>query len=215
MVDLEHLRRHYASLSDEALEEIDPGELVEEARALLEEEIAQRNLTVNRDGDGFETEESEDPGPQVAMGSMSDGEKPDWVEDGAEVFSQMDRGGQEPAEAVLDARAALEEAGIPCYLDIRETPEQTRVDPASREWRLIVPCDRNLYAISVLDRDVFNDEFEGTWRAHLEVLSDEELQEMTPDQAFCGLFDRVERVKRVYQEEVDRRAQGQRGASGA
>jgi hypothetical protein len=58
----------------------------------------------------------------------------------------------------------------------------------------------------VLDRDLYNKEFEETWKTHLEMLNDEELREMKPEVVFCGLFDRVERVKRAYEEELDRRA---------
>ena len=37
------------------------------------------------------------------------------------------------------------------------------------------------------------------------MLSDEEVLEMKPEVAFCGLFDRVERVNRAYDEELARR----------
>jgi hypothetical protein len=48
-------------------------------------------------------------------------------------------------------------------------------------------------------------EFEADWKSHLETLSDEDLRAMNPEAAFCGLFDRVERVNRVYDEEIARR----------
>ena len=41
-LSIENLRRHYASLSDEALREIDRSELVEAARACYDHELAQR-----------------------------------------------------------------------------------------------------------------------------------------------------------------------------
>jgi hypothetical protein len=59
--------------------------------------------------------------------------------------------------------------------------------------------------MSILDRDFFNQEFEEERKTHLEMLSDDELREMKPDVAFCGLFDRVERVTRAYDEEIARR----------
>jgi hypothetical protein len=37
------------------------------------------------------------------------------------------------------------------------------------------------------------------------MLSDEELRGMDPKVAFCGLFDRVERVTRAFDEEIARR----------
>ena len=43
------------------------------------------------------------------------------------------------------------------------------------------------------------------WKTHLEALSDDDLRAMSPQFAFCGLFDRIERVNRVYDEEVARR----------
>src|SRR5579885_3620819 len=45
-IDLDYLRRHYADLSDEALMEVDPSELVAEARRCYEEELARRRGTV-------------------------------------------------------------------------------------------------------------------------------------------------------------------------
>jgi ABC-type Fe3+-hydroxamate transport system substrate-binding protein len=68
-----------------------------------------------------------------------------------------------------------------------------------------VPGNLNLRATSVLERDIFNQEFEGTWQAHLETLSDAELRQMNPEVVFCGLFDKVERVNRVYEDELARR----------
>ena len=59
--------------------------------------------------------------------------------------------------------------------------------------------------ISVLERESFNSEFEAGWKTHLEALSDEELRAMNPKVAFCGLFDRIARVNRVYDEEIARR----------
>ena len=55
------------------------------------------------------------------------------------------------------------------------------------------------------DRDILNEEFEAEWKTLLETLSDEDLRGMKPEIAFCGLFDRVERVTRAYEEEMARR----------
>ena len=68
-----------------------------------------------------------------------------------------------------------------------------------------MPGNLNLRATSVLDRDIFNQEFEATWRTHLETLSDAELRKMSPQVVFCGLFDRVERVTNAYADELVRR----------
>ena len=69
----------------------------------------------------------------------------------------------------------------------------------------MVPGNLNQRATSILERDIFNAEFEAEWKTHLEMLSDEEVYAMDPKAAFCGLFDRVERVTRVFDEEIARR----------
>ena len=109
-----------------------------------------------------------------------DSDHPDWLEDAAEVYSRVaGPGNAQEAEDVPDARDALEAAGIPCYLDLTEHPEETVISPPSRLWRILVPGNLNLRATSVLDRDIFNQEFEATWRTHLETLSDAELRQMS------------------------------------
>jgi len=72
-------------------------------------------------------------------------------------------------------------------------------------WRLVVPSRFNIEAYSILERDLFNDEAEQTWKTHLEMLSDEELRDVSPRDAFCGLFDKIERVTRAYDHELERR----------
>ena len=134
-----------------------------------------------------------------------DGHKPGWLQDAAEVFSRYDRPGSLPADDLVDARDALEAAGIPCYLDLFEIPKVKSSPPPTHLWRLMVPGNLNQRATSVLERDVFNPEFEAEWKAHLETLSDEDLRGMKPEIAFCGLFDRVERVTRAYAQEIARR----------
>jgi hypothetical protein len=59
--------------------------------------------------------------------------------------------------------------------------------------------------MSVLDRDIFNADFEAELKTHMEMLSDEELRVMEPRYAFCGLYDRLERIGRAYDEELARR----------
>jgi hypothetical protein len=111
-----------------------------------------------------------------------------------------------PASDVVDARDALEAAGISCYLDLFEIQEEMSVfQKPTHRWRLMVPGNLSLNATSVLERDIFNSDFEAEWKTHLETLSDDELRAMTPRSAFCGLFDRVERVTRAYDAEIARR----------
>ena len=197
-VDLEYLRRHYASLSDEELLALDRSELVETAQKCYDEEVVRRKpngltkpLVQTADLEshlpGFENE-------------------PEWLADAGEVFSQYEAAGVTTAPEIANARDALEAAGIPCYLDLSDPPEEKPpAQKTPRLWRLMVPGNLNQRATSILERDIFNAEFEAEWKTHLEMLSDEELREMDPKIAFCGLFDRVERVTRAFDKEIARR----------
>lgn len=191
-VDIEYLRRHYATLSDEALLAIERTELVPEARDCYDAEVRGRDLGEPR---------------EHARGGRIDAEvDADWLEDAIEVFSRVDHGGGDPAPDVDNARQVLEDAGIPSRVEfapVQQEPADSR-RPA-HQWRVLVPGHLNLHAMSVLDRDLFNADFEAEWRTHLEMLSDEELRAMDPRDTFCGLFDRIERITRAYREEVERR----------
>jgi len=180
--DPEYLRQHYASMSDEALLAIDREELVETAQKCYDDELQRREQPAH-----------------------SPEEKPDWIDAGSEVFARADLPGTVPAPDIANARDALEAAGIPCYLDLSEIPEEEAAPKPTHLWRLMVPGNLNLHAASVLERDVFNADLEAEWRNHLETLSPEELLAMNPEMVFCGLFDRIERVTRAYDEEVARR----------
>ncbi len=197
-VDLEYLLRHYASLSDEALLELDRSELVETARKCYDEELARRK-PVGLTKPSVQTTDLESHLPDYTN-------KPEWLDEASEVFSQYEAAGVTTAPEIANARDALEAAGIPCYLDLADPPEEKPLaQKPPRLWRLMVPGDLNQRATSILERDIFNAEFEAEWKTHLEMLSDEELRGMDPHVAFCGLFDRVERVTRAFDEEIARR----------
>jgi hypothetical protein len=193
-VDLEYLRHHYASLSDSALREINRAELVKEAQKIYDEELGRRDPIAPR--------VIEPPKPSLPR--SREGEKPDWLDDAAEIFSHGNYAGSTPAPDVAEAGAILEAVGIPSYGELIEDPPEPS-SPARKRWRVMVPGNLNLYAASILERDMFNAGFEDEWKKHLTTLSDEELAAITPEAAFCGLFDRVERVKRAYTEEFARR----------
>jgi hypothetical protein len=53
--------------------------------------------------------------------------------------------------------------------------------------------------------EIFNAEIEAEWRNHFAVLADEDLFKVNKEILFGGLVDRVERVRRAYDEEVARR----------
>jgi len=197
-VDLEYLRRHYASLSDEALLALDRSELVETAQKCYDGEVVRRK-PIGGTKSLVQTADLESHVPGFEN-------KPEWQDEASEVFSQYEAAGAATGPEIANARDALEAAGIPCYLDLSDPPEEkppTRKPP--RVWRLMVPGALNQRATSILERDIFNAEFEAEWKTHLEMLSDEELRGMDPKVAFCGLFDRVERVTRAFDEEIARR----------
>jgi hypothetical protein len=183
--DPEYLRQHFASLSDEALQAIDRADLVETAQKFYDDELQRRE--------------------QPSYAREEKPEKPDWIEDASEVFARADFPGTAPAPDITSARDALEAAGIPCYLELSEIPEEEAAPKPTHLWRLMVPGHLNLHATSVLERDVFNADLEAEWRTHLETLSPEELLAMDPQVVFCGLFDRIERVTKAYDDEIARR----------
>jgi hypothetical protein len=204
-VDPGYLRKHYASLSDDALLDIDRDELVDVARECLDAELRERHL----EGQVSVAEEAEPREVDEELAEETSGEgEPDWFEEGAEVYSSAIRPGVTSVPQAHHARRALEAAGIPCYLDVYEE-EPEPVEPVERgplrRWRLSVPGHLNMMATGVLQRDIFNDEFEAGWRTHLEVLSDEEVRAMDPKVVFCGIYDQIERATKAYREELVRR----------
>lgn len=198
--DPEFLRKHYGSLSDEALLDLDRADLVETAQHCYDDELQRRGLV------------SVGPPPQPAdrpVAKESEGhfgeDQPDWLDDSTEVVSWEISAGQSrvPGE---DAREALGDAGIPCYLEMSELEDEPSRGPKPTHWlRLVVPSKLHLQARSTLERDIHNQGLEDTWRAHLESLSDQELRTVDPEVTFCGLFDQIERITRAHREELVRR----------
>jgi elongation factor P hydroxylase len=187
-IDLEYLRRQYSLLSDEALLAVKRADLVELARKCYDDELDRRKIQ--------------------AEGELSDaGDEPLWLSEAAQVYSRIDHSGTLHAKDVADVSSVLEAAGIPCYAQFGELPpDEPNSSPSpTHQWRIMVPGNLNLQATSVLERDIYNQEFEADWKAHLEELSDEEVLLLTPETVFCGLFDRIERVTKAYAEEIARR----------
>ncbi len=196
--DTVYLRRHYASLSDEALLDVDQTDLVEDAREIYDEELAQRGLTLR------ETLGDDDPGNEASPTGRAGDRKPDWLGDAA-VAARFSAGpGQNATDGALEARDALEEAGIPCYLSTIWIDPPPVAAP-KEELRLMVPGNLNFEAESVLDKEIFNPEAEAMCKTHFETLSDEELRAVDLELFFAGRKDWIERVTRAYQEELARR----------
>jgi hypothetical protein len=218
-LDPDYLRQHYAALSDEGLLEIDRADLVPAAHKIFDLEVASRNLVRPRDKRQVQTtipgppdlldeetgdDEAEIDDPEHEREVPGVEEKPDWQDEAVEVWSY--EVGPETQRLISEARGVVEAAGIPCYLDLCEIPEEDRNYPAqTHRWQIMVPVKQNLHATSVLERQLTNPGVEATWKSHLEALSDDELRSMTPEVVFCGLIDRLERVNRVYDEEIARR----------
>ncbi len=186
-IDSEHLRRHYASLSDDELLTIDPGQLTAVARDCYEREIEARKLATAPDSESDEMTEEAEVLIEV---------DPNWQETAATACSYRLAGGSGPAEM---ACSVLEASGIPCEI-VQETDEDG-VELLS----VAVPGWLSLRASSVLDRDLFNADLEDTWRTHFDHLADEELSALDPDDLCAGLLDRAARLRRVYEESVARR----------
>lgn len=68
----------------------------------------------------------------------------------------------------------------------------------------MVPAAFTLKATSILDKEIFNLQIEADWRIHLESLTDTELAALNPDVICAGLFDRIGRLKKSYDETKSR-----------
>jgi hypothetical protein len=206
-IDIEDLRRHYADLSDEALLEIQRGDLTETAQTCYDDELRRRGLDRGAPAAirASRPQRAKDV-PASDAAELESAEEPEWLDDAAEVFSHVDRpGSTAPAEAA-QARDALAAAGIPVYVELSEDPpEEPRTHASTRRWRVLVPGNLNMRATGVLECEIFNEEFESAWRAHLEGLPDDDLEGANPEVAFAGLIDKLERATRLYEEELARR----------
>jgi len=190
-IDPEQVRSHYASLSDEALLEVNRSDLTEVGRQFYDAEISSRRLRV-----GF-AEQEHGEGTSIAT---------DWMKDAACIFEQQIRSGT--ADAAASVIEALRNARIPCDL----VEEHIQPEPAVPydAYRVMVPSHLELVASFVVDSDVFNEEAETKWRANFEELTDSELLAMDPDVLFGALLNRIERVKSAYREEFSRRGLARR-----
>lgn len=189
MPEADDLRRHYASLSDEALLELDPDDLTDTARRCHGEELARRRLAPR----------------DAATASDGSGGPPAWLEDAACVCAFDSGPGQQPTEQLEQAESILTEAEIPYFVNATQE-DATRGNPQPRyRLELMVPGALNLRAVSLLDQHLFNPELEAEWVTHFEMLSDEELSALNLEDLTAGLLDRVERLTKAYEDERDRR----------
>jgi hypothetical protein len=188
-ISREDLSRHYASLSDAELLAICPNELTDLALQCYGREVERRHLS--------EETESDDSEPEI---DSHDEVSLDWLDTAVTACSFEVGSGRRYAEDAARACTILRDAGIPSQV---VTEHQDGVSPDLIS--VMVPGALSLKATSVLDRDLFNEELEQTWRIHFQELSDEELRVLHADDLCAGLLDRAARLKRIYEEELVRR----------
>jgi hypothetical protein len=198
------LGEHFASLNDEELLDLKREELTETAQGIYDKEIAHRELdrklSVKTEIEKTETSFSEPN--QLREDEIVD---PDWHQDGVLVCSFVDTPGSNAAEKVSNAQKALQAAGIPSHLKAkRELAASGKPDPFDT-LEILAPVRYAMHAASILNRDLFNDEFETYWRDHLIILSNEDLLALDPDIFCAGLLDQLARMKKAYAEEMKKR----------
>jgi hypothetical protein len=211
-IDRQELSAHYASLSDEELLEFDRAELTEVAQRFYDSELAKRHLTPEDTETPVEphgraapvdaAEGADEDEDSAAVINFDAGPEPDWLEDATCARSYAVLPGGSAADAG-DAHDALVAAGIPCHISVKTFDPN---DPKPKYYYCVmVPGARNLEAASALAMAIDNPKEEEMWRAHFEVLSDEELRVLKFDAICAGLRDRLARLKRAYDDEVARR----------
>ena len=201
-INTDDLRRYYASLSDEALLELDRDSLTEVAQRCYDDELAQRKLS-SADAESSATShvavtlDQADGGGEIQ--DIDTGSKPDWLGDAACACSFESFPGDTSASDAENASEVLLSAGIPCHIATK------KIDDSRYEYSVMVPGALNLAAASVLDKEIFNPKVEADWKVHLEMLSNEDLRALNSETICAGLVDRVNRLRRVYDEEIARR----------
>lgn len=198
-IDLESLRKHYRSLSDEELSALRREELIELAQKCYDEEWKSRGLVEAHESEPVESFEN------YEYASAEGDVEPDWLQNAACVASFVSNPGGSAAFDADEARLVLQRAGIPCQISTVEVAPSSGDQPAQQEYRAMVPASLTLKATSILDKEIFNPQIEADWRLHFESLTDTELAALNPDVVCAGWFDRIGRFKRSYNDEVSRR----------
>jgi hypothetical protein len=188
-IDPEEFRRHYASLSDEALLDVDPGDLTEVALKCYDEELAARGLNAPEELEGYD-----EPGD-----AESEEIEEDWLAEATCACSFASHPSSPAAGDAGRAREILEANGVPSHVHFEQ------IDSANQQYQVMVPAGLNLKAVSVLDREIFNPEAEAEWRTHFETMSDDDLGALSAEVLCAGLLDRAKRLKRAYEDEIARR----------
>ncbi len=189
-VDPEYLRRHYASLSDEELFAIDRKDLVEVAHKVYDEEVSRREPA---------------PASESVEEFEPDGEEPEWIEGAASAYAVVARPGSAEAPKAAQVGHILRKAGIPVHLSLQEAEPESEGAAPTYEYHVLVPGELSLHAASVLDKEIYNNAVEQTWREYFRGLSDEQLRTADTEMLFAGFRDRLKRVTKAYKKEMARR----------
>jgi hypothetical protein len=195
----EELKRYYASLSDELLEDVDPADLTEFARQCYQGEVERRGLTplaAPPSSSRLAAPWGEEPAFEV---------EPDWLAQASCACSYSAVPGSHAAPDAARAQDVLLAAGVPCHLSVIAAGHGDEEAPQFDEYRVMVPASLNFKALSVLDREIFNPQLEDDYRAHFAALSDQELRALSPAVICSGLLDRMQRLTRAYEDEAARR----------
>ncbi len=190
-IDRRELGRRYASLSDEELLSLDWTELTETAQVIYNLEVERRGLSarpLNLEA------------PEVFAGSM-ESPAPDWLQDAVVVCSFAASPGDAAVTKAARAQTVLQATGIPSQIKVmREANDDG--SSAGEELNVMAPIAMALHATAVLDRDLFNEEYEAEWRSHLKILSDRNLSMLNPAIFCAGLQDRLARIMKAYADEI-------------
>ncbi len=202
-IDRRKLGRHYASLTDEELLSINREDLTETAQVIYGEEIARRGLEKK-----LAEEEASETKIQHLRGINdlldSGHTEPEWLENAVCACSFVISPGKNSEEKASLAQTTLQKAGIPGHLTmVHETYDNG--DLEQDIIKLMVPIAQAFNASSILERDLFNAEYEPEWRSQLGVLSDEDLLALDPNIFCAGILDIITRMNRAYAEEMAKR----------
>jgi hypothetical protein len=203
-IDLGELAKHFASMTDEELFEQKREELTETAQKVYDREIAHR---VRNRAFAPRTKDNKVEASFSEYNSPDEDEDPDpdWHQDGTVACSFVCIPGNNAMEMALKAQVTLQAAEIPSHLRRRRDLDPGGEPEPSETLEVLVPVGLAVHAASILDRDLFNDEFETHWRDHLSMLSNKDLMALDPDIFCAGLMDKLARMKRIYADEMAKR----------
>jgi len=207
-IDKRQLEKHFASMNDEELLELKREDLTEAAQKIYDLEIARRGVDKTL-AVGVEREQVEASIGEHNIGEDDETSEPDWHDDGVLACAFVDgtahSGSEDGAELASKAQAVLHAAGIPSHLRVSEDPDTRHSHAPQKLLEVLVPVKFAIHALSILDRDLHNSRFETEWREQLTMLSKEDMMSLDPGIFCAGLIDKVNRMKRIYAEEMSKR----------